>query len=420
MKFIGHKKNVITRWISSLALVAGLAALVPVRLVEAQVADAESEKPASESAKSRRTTVELPSSPSQQSPTGTAPRRRVVPRNAVQQTTPPPIENLNASRFLLDQLLGRSREDLRKILPTVVPDGNLERLLGDLAKVEQQVASITLDYSDEHPEVKRVMEVLATINRQIEDRIDGILAGLELQAVQNEKATQRALKQGADNEFVLVPDGPDGPIPIYTRVGGIVKKVHARVGDKVTAGQLLVEMDWSGAQTQVQAAEARAQIAAAEVAIARADLQGVEREYSQKLNSLANLEKSKAYVTKAEALLEIAQLETEQAKAEVESYRLSSPVNGVVTRIVHVGYLVPEGGGKILAEVAKQREESRNIEELERELALWIHKEEALLRDHTQNHPAVIQATREIADLTSRLREIRREREAGGPGNRGL
>ena len=417
MKFIGHKKNVITRWISSLALVAGLAALIPVRLVEAQVAEADLEKSAGESSKSQRITVEPPSSQLQHSPTDTSTRRRVVPRNAVQQATPPPIENLNASRFLLEQLRARPREDLRKILPTVVPDGNLERLLGDLAKVEQQWSSITLDYSDEHPEVKRVMEVLATINRQIDDRIDGILAGLELQAAQNEKTTQRPRNQEAENQFLSTRGGPDGPIPVYSRVGGMVEKVHVKVGDKVTTGQLLVEMDATSSRTHLQTAEARARIAAAEVAIARADLQGVEREYTQKLNSLSNLEKSKAYVTKAEALLEIAQIETEQARAEVQSFRLTSPVNGVVTRIVHVGYLVPERGGKILVEVARQREESRTIEEVESELALLRKEEAVLLEKYRPNHPAVIQATREIADLTSRLRTLRLDREDGRVGN---
>jgi capsular exopolysaccharide synthesis family protein len=73
----------------------------------------------------------------------------------------------------------RDRKELRKAIPTAMPDPHLERYLDDLAKAEQQYASIATDFSDEHHEVKRLMEVQATINRQIEDRIDGILGGLE-------------------------------------------------------------------------------------------------------------------------------------------------------------------------------------------------------------------------------------------------
>ena len=54
----------------------------------------------------------------------------------------------------------------------------MERYLDDLAKAEQQYASIQNDYADEHPEIVRVMKVMTTINQQIEDRIDGIMEGM--------------------------------------------------------------------------------------------------------------------------------------------------------------------------------------------------------------------------------------------------
>lgn len=90
----------------------------------------------------------------------------------------------------------KDRKELRKALPTALPDGHLDRYLEDLAKVEQQYASDQNDYSDEHPQVKRLMEVMTTINRQIEDRIDGILNGLETKV-----ATAKNLADGLKDEF---------------------------------------------------------------------------------------------------------------------------------------------------------------------------------------------------------------------------
>ncbi|HEX7860115.1 MAG TPA: polysaccharide biosynthesis tyrosine autokinase [Verrucomicrobiae bacterium] len=87
-----------------------------------------------------------------------------------------------------------TRKELRKALPTALPDAHLDRYLDDLAKTEQQYTSIAQDFSDEHHEVKRLMELQATINRQIEDRIDGILNGLEVR-VTTAKANAQALKE---------------------------------------------------------------------------------------------------------------------------------------------------------------------------------------------------------------------------------
>jgi polysaccharide biosynthesis transport protein len=81
----------------------------------------------------------------------------------------------------------QDRSELRKALPTTMADPHMERYLDDLAKAEQQYASIQNDYSDEHPEIKRVVEVMGTINRQIEERIDGIMNGLEAKVAASKK-----------------------------------------------------------------------------------------------------------------------------------------------------------------------------------------------------------------------------------------
>jgi capsular exopolysaccharide synthesis family protein len=87
--------------------------------------------------------------------------------------------NLNGMLEQLRAIEKTNRMQLRKAIPTAMPDPHMERYLDDLAKAEQQYASIVNDFSEEHYEVKRLMEVQATINRQIEARLDGILIGLE-------------------------------------------------------------------------------------------------------------------------------------------------------------------------------------------------------------------------------------------------
>ena len=85
---------------------------------------------------------------------------------------------LNAVLERLRSLEKVERSELRKALPTTIADPHMERYLDDLAKAEQQYASIQNDYADEHPEIVRVMKVMTTINQQIEDRIDGIMEGM--------------------------------------------------------------------------------------------------------------------------------------------------------------------------------------------------------------------------------------------------
>lgn len=95
---------------------------------------------------------------------------------------------------LHSELKKKSRSELRQVLPTAYRDELLERLLADQAKTEQQLAAQRADYSDEHPEVKKSLELLKHINRQIEERISGIMAGLEI-LVASAKAEAEAVKK---------------------------------------------------------------------------------------------------------------------------------------------------------------------------------------------------------------------------------
>src|SRR6185369_8843910 len=95
---------------------------------------------------------------------------------------------------MADELHRKSRKELRKAIPTAAPDTAMDRYLGDLAKVEQQYAANINDLGPEHPEIVKLVGMMKTINQQIEDRIEGVLAGIDLQVAQ----TAAVLKQLED------------------------------------------------------------------------------------------------------------------------------------------------------------------------------------------------------------------------------
>ena len=71
------------------------------------------------------------------------------------------------------------RADLKKALATASPDQQLTELMQQQALAEQKLADLIESVAVEHPDVKRITRVLAQITKQIDDRLDGIMKGLE-------------------------------------------------------------------------------------------------------------------------------------------------------------------------------------------------------------------------------------------------
>jgi capsular exopolysaccharide synthesis family protein len=87
----------------------------------------------------------------------------------------------------LAALQATSPEKLRDVLPTVSPDPTLSGLLDKLHEAQQQYATLTNDYALADLHVTRVQSMIDELNREIEARADGIMAGLETQ-VKSQKA----------------------------------------------------------------------------------------------------------------------------------------------------------------------------------------------------------------------------------------
>ena len=80
---------------------------------------------------------------------------------------------------LYNYLTNLSRKDLRKASATASPDQQLTELMQQQALAEQKLADLIENVAAVHPDVKRITRVLAQIDKQVGDRVDGIMRGLE-------------------------------------------------------------------------------------------------------------------------------------------------------------------------------------------------------------------------------------------------
>jgi beta-lactamase regulating signal transducer with metallopeptidase domain len=86
---------------------------------------------------------------------------------------------LRRLQSLYEQLAALSRPELRKIIQTAAPDPLLAALFERLADTEQKLASMAESFAAGHPERQQLTRMIEKINRQVDDRMDGILAGLK-------------------------------------------------------------------------------------------------------------------------------------------------------------------------------------------------------------------------------------------------
>jgi beta-lactamase regulating signal transducer with metallopeptidase domain len=81
---------------------------------------------------------------------------------------------------LYQQLTNFTRAELRRSIPTASPDPLLHRLLEEEAIADQKIAEGGNIKSLSHPEVAGLLRRRETIEKQIDERVDGIMAGLRI------------------------------------------------------------------------------------------------------------------------------------------------------------------------------------------------------------------------------------------------
>ncbi len=138
---------------------------------------------------------------------------------------------------------------------------------------------------------------------------------------------------------------PETEVKVAADVGGYINKLTVKEGDKVEAGQLLVEIDPEIYRARVKEGRAAEQTARANLALSEASqlrAQGEEKRvrglFAKDLTSRANLEKAQADKAIAEAEVEAARGRLMQSQAALDNARknlakctISAPISGTVT-----------------------------------------------------------------------------------------
>ena len=81
---------------------------------------------------------------------------------------------------IVNRLSALSREELLRTIISTVPDEILTTLMQMRNRTEQEIETSLITYTELHDDVKRARALLTELNRQIQDRLDGILEGLRI------------------------------------------------------------------------------------------------------------------------------------------------------------------------------------------------------------------------------------------------
>jgi hypothetical protein len=104
----------------------------------------------------------------------------------------------------LRELKKMNRDQERIFVQQNFPNAVLTKLMQDLADAQQKLATLTGEFSAEHPSVQQQKELIAMINEQIHEQVEGVVAGLQirLKAAQREQLEQPNAASGAQESAV--------------------------------------------------------------------------------------------------------------------------------------------------------------------------------------------------------------------------
>ena len=99
---------------------------------------------------------------------------------------------------LLEGLKEQSSENLRESILTAYPDAQLDALVREYQTGQTTLANKSIDLGEGHPTIKSLRAALQSFDSQIQNRIQGILAGLELR-VSSSLAQVNELQMAVDD-----------------------------------------------------------------------------------------------------------------------------------------------------------------------------------------------------------------------------
>lgn len=147
-----------------------------------------------------------------------------------------------------------------------------------------------------------------------------------------------------DIEQTVSANGTLNPVSLVsvgTQISGIVKKLYVDFNDTVKKGQILLELDDSLSNAQIQQSQASVRNAQASVDLAKANEARIRELYAQEFVSKQELDTAVQALKSAKAQLDSARGLEKRDQTNLNFTIIRSPVSGVVVnRVVDVGQTV--------------------------------------------------------------------------------
>ncbi len=126
---------------------------------------------------------------------------------------------------------------------------------------------------------------------------------------------------------------PELDVKIAARISAEIIKIHVKEGDKVTKGQVLVDLDRQRYEAAAEQAESQLTSAQASLKKAQADFSRIKDLFDRKLSSQADLDAAVATRMSAESEVQQAKAYLKQANDDLNKTRLTAPIDGTVSKL---------------------------------------------------------------------------------------
>lgn len=122
----------------------------------------------------------------------------------------------------------------------------------------------------------------------------------------------------------------DDRVDIASRIMGFIGKLHVHEGSKVHEGELLLSIDPTEVQAQLDEAEARVAQSKAQLLEAEADLQRYTTLYAEKMISVDRFHKAELALNLAKGEMKAAQATLDRITVQMKYVSIRSPVSGII------------------------------------------------------------------------------------------
>ncbi len=143
-------------------------------------------------------------------------------------------EPADADARLFERLRQLPPEQVEQVLPTLVPDALLTSLQQQRSQAEEKLELFKKDYTIEHPVYRNQRGVVDLLNKRITERVEGILAALQIRAASSQPAA-RAATADANTSQSAAAAGSDEEEQEIHRIQAIIQNspdlINATSGD---------------------------------------------------------------------------------------------------------------------------------------------------------------------------------------------